>query len=226
MEFVAGVSHELLTPLSVIRTAASNLSRGLISDKEKALEYGKTLERESKRLSKMIEQVLSFAALQSERKRRDCEALDVGQLLREIVCEYRPGLEQKGWQVNEVIEPVGKARVERRTLESCLYNLIDNAMKYAQSGRWLRVTASRDGIESKPRVRITVEDHGPGIAPEDLRHIFKPFYRGRGFAASSVPGAGLGLSIVRRHLRALGGDASVVSSAQGCVFSLVLPALD
>lgn len=226
MEFVAGVSHELLTPLSVIRTAASNLSRGLISDKEKALEYGKTLEKESKRLSKMIEQVLSFAALQSGANRGGCEPVDVGQLLREIVAEYRPGLEQKGWEVNEEIGPVGTARVERRTLESCLYNLIDNAVKYAQSGRWLRVSASRDGVESKPVVRITVEDHGPGITPEDLSHIFRPFYRGRGLAASTVPGAGLGLSIVRRHLRALGGDASVVSSDQGCVFSLVLPATD
>ncbi len=226
MEFVAGVSHELLTPLSVIRTAASNLSRGLISDKQKALEYGQTLEKESKRLSKMIEQVLSFAALQSDANIGDCEPLDVSQLLRDIVSEYRPALEQKGWEVSEEIDAVGRARVGRRALESCLYNLIDNATKYAQSGRWLRVTASRDGAQSKPLVRITVEDRGPGIAPEDLRHIFKPFYRGRGLAASSVPGAGLGLNIVRRHLRALGGDASVVSSARGCVFSLVLPAVD
>lgn len=226
MEFVAGVSHELLTPLSVIRTAASNLSRGLISDKEKALEYGKTLEKESKRLSKMIEQVLSFAALQSGANRGGCEPVDVSQLLREIVSEYRPGLEQKGWEVQEAIEPVGSARIDRRTLESCLYNLIDNAAKYAHSGRWLRVTASRDVSRSKPLVRISVEDRGPGIAAEDLRSIFKPFYRGRGLAASTVPGAGLGLSIVRRHLRTLGGDASVVSSDQGCVFSLVLPATD
>jgi len=226
MEFVAGVSHELLTPLSVIRTAASNLSRGLISDKEKALEYGKTLEKESKRLSKMIEQVLSFAALQSGADRGGCEPVDVSQLLRDIVSEYRPALEQKGWEVREDIEPVGCARIDRRTLESCLYNLIDNAAKYASAGRWLRVTASRDGVKSKRLVRITVEDRGPGIAAEDLRHIFKPFYRGRGLAASTVPGAGLGLSIVKRHLRKLGGDASVVSSAGGCVFSLVLPAAD
>ncbi|RPJ56176.1 MAG: hypothetical protein EHM23_24275, partial [Acidobacteria bacterium] len=80
MEFVAGVSHELLTPLSVIRTAASNLSRGLISDKEKALEYGKTLEKEGKRLSKMIEQVLSFAALQSGANRGGFEPVDVSPL--------------------------------------------------------------------------------------------------------------------------------------------------
>jgi signal transduction histidine kinase len=226
MEFVAGVSHELLTPLSVIRAAASNLSRGLISDKEKALEYGKTLEKESKRLSKMIEQVLSFAALQSGGGRAGCEPIDVSELLREIVSEYRPALEQKGWEVQEEIEPVGRARIDRRTLESCLYNLIDNAAKYANSGRWLRVTASRDARKSKPLVRINVEDRGPGIAAEDLHHIFKPFYRGRGLAASPVPGAGLGLSIVRRHLRKLGGDASVASSAHGCAFSLVLPAID
>jgi len=223
MEFVAGVSHELLTPLSVIRTAASNLSRGLISDKEKALEYGKTLERESKRLSKMIEQVLGFAALQAGTNGRRSEPVDVSPLLREILSDYRCSLEPRGWEVCEQIEAVGKAHIDRRVLESCLYNLIDNATKYAECGRWLRVTASRDQGKIKPRVRITVEDHGPGIADEDLRHIFKPFYRGRGLAASNVPGAGLGLSIVRQRLRSLGGDISVTSTAQGCAFSVVVP---
>ncbi len=226
MEFVAGVSHELLTPVSVIRTAATNLSRGLINDRQKALEYGNTLEKESKRLSKMIEQVLSFAALQSGTAARTCEPVDVSQLLREVMSEYRPWLEQKGWEVCEEIEAVGQARIDRRALESCLCNLIDNAAKYAQSGQWLRVTASRCRVKSKPVVRVTVEDRGPGIAGEDLRHIFKPFYRGRGLAASNVPGAGLGLSIVRRHLRARGGDVLVVSSLHGCVFSVVLPPAD
>ncbi|GEM_PF-6535923 len=226
MQFIAGVSHELLTPLSVIRTAAANISRGLVNDSEKALEYGKTLDRESRRLYKMVEQVLGFAAIQSGVRRRELEPVDVGHLTHEILSEYRNSLEQQGWEISEDIEPVGRARIDRRGLETCLSNLIDNAAKYADTGRWLRVTACRKSDTSKPVVRITVEDHGPGIAPEDLRHVFKAFYRGRGLAASNVPGAGLGLSIVRQQLRNLGGDVSVVSTAQGCAFSVVIPAAD
>ena len=225
MQFIAGVSHELLTPLSVIRTAAENISRGLVNDREKALEYGKILDREGSRLSKMVEQVLGFAAIQSGVRQRDLPPVDVGLLTQEVLAEYRSPLEQQGWQICEDIQPVGKARIDRRGLETCLCNLIDNAVKYADKGRWLRVTATRKSDASKPVVRITVEDHGPGIAPEDLRHVFKAFYRGRGLAASNVPGAGLGLSIVRLQLRNLGGDVSVVSTAQGCVFSVVIPAI-
>jgi signal transduction histidine kinase len=226
MQFIAGVSHELLTPLSVIRTAAANISRGLVNDREKALEYGKVLDKESRRLSKMIEQVLGFAAIQSGVRRRDLEPVDVEHLTHEILSEYRHSLERQGWEICENIEPVGKARIDRRGLETCLCNLLDNAAKYADRGRWLRVTASRESDSPKAVVRITVEDHGPGIAPEDLRHVFKAFYRGRGLAASNVPGAGLGLSIVRQQLRNLGGDISVLSTAQGCVFSVVIPAAD
>ena len=223
MEFVAGVSHELLTPVSIIRTAASNLSRGVVHDGAKTAEYGRLLEKEGLRLSKMVRQVLDFAGLQAENRVYRPEEIDISAVLKSTLAEYRPLLEQDGWQVEEDIQEVGAVDADLQSIESCLTNLIDNATKYASAGKWIRITASRDAAAA-PAVKVTVEDRGPGIAPEDVPYIFEPFYRGRGFAASRLPGAGLGLSIVRRHMEAIGGRASVSCAQAGCVFTLLFPA--
>ncbi|MBI3951534.1 MAG: sensor histidine kinase [Acidobacteria bacterium] len=104
-------------------------------------------------------------------------------------------------------------------------NLLQNALKYASDGQWLRISARAEPNRKKAEVLVAVEDRGPGIDPVDLPHIFDPFYRGQNVVASSIPGAGLGLSLLMRHLQAHGGRVTVKTSpGQGAAFTLHLPA--
>ena len=127
------------------------------------------------------------------------------------------------------------AAMSRRTAAGCaprttqsrlLKNLIENALKYAGAGRWLGLSAEAAGARGSSEILITVSDHGPGIEQDDLPHIFEPFYRGRNPAAGpAIAGVGLGLSLVQRHVRAMGGRVTVAtSSGQGAAFTLHLPA--
>ncbi len=108
-------------------------------------------------------------------------------------------------------------------MESALKNLLHNALKYAALGKWLRLSAHQTDNE----IQLTVADHGPGIAAEDLRNLFDPFYRGQGMAASAIAGAGLGLSILQEHIKAHGGRISVETAPdKGAAFTIHLPVLN
>jgi signal transduction histidine kinase len=103
-----------------------------------------------------------------------------------------------------------------------LDNLLDNAQRHADSGRWIRVTASY--AASEKQVRISVEDHGPGIEPADQAGIFEPFFRGRAASEAQIPGSGLGLSLVRSAAEAHRGSATLMSGpGRGSTFTVHLP---
>ena len=108
-------------------------------------------------------------------------------------------------------------------LRRALQNLVENALKYDKGGRWLAVRAGRD--ETGSGIRISIEDHGDGIAPLELAHVFEPFFRGREARAAQVRGFGLGLTLVRRVIEDHGGRLRVDSAAgRGTVFTIHLPA--
>src|SRR5262249_11694852 len=100
--------------------------------------------------------------------------------------------------------------------------LLHNALKYADAGKQLRVTIRADADGRRNEAQITIADRGPGIASKDLPHIFEPFYRGANVLASATPGAGLGLSIVQKHVRAHRGYVTVASN-NGATFIIRLP---
>jgi two-component system sensor histidine kinase BaeS len=106
-------------------------------------------------------------------------------------------------------------------------NLVTNALKYGADGRWIGVTAERGSYRGRAEVRISVADRGRGIEPEDLPHIFEPFYRGRHAVERQIHGNGLGLSLVRRIAEAHGGRVSVKSArSEGTTFILHLPVVE
>ena len=117
-----------------------------------------------------------------------------------------------------------QAPVDENSIVDCLQNLLNNAVKYAASGGWVAVRAEAVPHPGGVRVRIQVEDHGPGIAPDDLPHIFDPFYRSQAIRNSQIPGVGLGLSLVKRIVEAHRGTIEVKSSESGATFSIYLPA--
>jgi signal transduction histidine kinase len=224
MEFVAGVSHELRTPLTVIQSTSYNLSQGTIQDPSRVQQYGDVIQREARRLINQIERMLSFAGIQSGRRVYDPQPTNVIEIAERSLAEYAVPFAEAGWQIEQhFAEDLPLVLTDGAALESALKNLFGNALKYAAQGKWLSITACAAQERKGMEVQITVADRGPGIAPKDLPHIFEPFYRGQSVTATTS-GAGLGLCLVERNLRALGGSVTVQSApGDGTSFTLHLP---
>lgn len=216
IEFVAGVTHELHTPLTAIRSAGQNLADGVVAEPRQVRRYGSLIEREGRRLTDMVGQVLELAGIQSGRKVYQVRPEEVSALVEGALEDCRVLLAEKQVEVERQIPPdLPPVLADGAALRRALRNLIENAVRHGGSWVGLRARRAEDAVE------ITVEDHGPGIRREDLPHLFKPFYRGKDTAG--VPGSGLGLSVVRHVVEALGGRVSVVSE-NGSSFTLHLPA--
>jgi len=233
MEFVAGVSHELRTPLAVIRSAADNLADGLIEDRVQVRQYGVAIRREGGRLSEMVEQVLEYAGLNSGRRCFELGVVSIADLAERALNTCQPLIEQAGVTVEHDLPPdLPPVLADPAALQHALQNLISNAVKYGGEARWLRLSATvgpaLPGQEEAAggSVCLSVADHGAGIAPADLPHLFEPFFRARTVLASPVPGTGLGLCLVQHIVEAHGGRVTVQSEpGQGSRFTLCLPAL-
>ena len=223
MDFVAAVSHELRTPLAVIRSAAQNLSAGVVHEAGQAKRYGELIETEGRRLTEMVEQVLEYAGLEAHRRPPLAHPVDAGQLVSETVSSCSALFDAEGFEVAVSVAPnVPLAAADESALRRAISNLLMNALKHAASGRSVSVDVRAASTGSG--VEISVADNGPGITPEDLPHIFEPFYRGRHATEQQIHGNGLGLSLVKRIAEAHGGRVTVKSTpGAGATFTLHLP---
>jgi len=222
IEFVAGVSHEMRTPVAAIDLAAGNLADGLITDPARVQRYGGVIRAEARRMAETVERIMQFAALDAGRGVAAVVDVDLHAAVEEVITRARsdnPGavIEFEGG------DEAGMVRGDPALLRSCVENLVGNALKYGGAPAAVRIRlATRGG--AKPEARLTVEDQGPGIDPADLPHIFDPFYRGRLATERRIPGNGLGLHIVKRGVEALGGRVSVrTSRGSGTAVTLHLP---
>lgn len=225
MEFVAGVSHELRTPLAVIRSAAQNLEDGVVTDAPQVQRYGQLIAIEGRRLTQMVEQVMELAGIESGGRAPERRAVEVDGLIDDALAASGPLLNDVEIEVEQVVEErLPLVLVEPASLTRCIQNLISNAVKYGGSTRWLRIDARLAASSRNSEVLLSVEDRGAGIAPDDLPHIFEPFYRGHDGVAAQIQGSGLGLSLVQRVMRSMGGRVSVKSQiGSGTTFTLHLP---
>lgn len=222
-EFVSGVSHELRTPVSLIQAIAETLELGHVRDDEERARYLRTMACECQRLAALIGNVLDFSRTERGKTRYVLRDAELGGLLESLVERYRPALEARNLAVElSVDEDLPPARVDPEAFSRAVLNLLDNAMKYAAESETLRIAARRDGV----KIRVSVADRGPGIAPDELSRIFEPFQRGRSEKESSVRGFGLGLSLVRQVVRGMGGEVEVDSRVgEGTTFHLLLQAV-
>jgi two-component system phosphate regulon sensor histidine kinase PhoR len=208
-DFVANVSHELKTPLALIRMFAETLEMGRIPDEAKKQEYYRIIGNESARLTHLIQNILNFSKMEAGKKTYVFEPASIHDIIRNVMGMYGDILSRDGIHVElDLDEAVPDVNVDRDAITEAILNLIDNAMKYAGSGKWI-------GIQTRPLrargVELTVADRGPGIATDDHERIFETFYRSGGTLVHDTKGTGLGLSLVKHIVTAHGGTIHVES---------------
>jgi signal transduction histidine kinase len=228
LEFVAGVSHELRTPLAVIHTAAYNL-RGAVASQPKQVErYGEMIQRESARLTELVEQILQFASARAGMVIRQRAAVDVPQMIKAASQQVHTVMEQSGCVFEQSVDPALPAVLGDSTaLKQAIANLLSNAAKYGGGdNHWVGLFASKSRENGRDVVEIRVLDRGPGIPDDERDRIFEPFFRGRMAIRDQVHGTGLGLNLVKRVVEAHQGSVRVNSQAfEGAEFIVRLPAV-
>jgi len=228
MEFVAGVSHELCTPLAVINTAAENLADGIVEDAEQMQAYGGMIRAQGRRLGRLVDEVLLFTAGRFGLSGYDLEPVEVAPLLTQSLSTSEANLRDAGFTVaKEIDDKLPPIVADPSAAITCIENLVSNAMKYSNSSKWIAIRACQAPTGSKPEVRISVEDKGIGIPSADLAHIFEPFYRVQSVRDNQIRGVGLGLYLVKRMMEDMGGRVSVTSElGRGTEVVLHFPAAD
>jgi signal transduction histidine kinase len=225
MEFVAGVSHELCTPLAVINTAAENLADGVVENAEQMQEYGSMIRGQGRRLERLVDEVLLFTAGRFGLSGYELELVEVGPILTQSLATSESNLNDAGFTVEkEIHDKLPPIVADPSAAATCIENLVSNAMKYSNSSKWIAIRAYEASANSKTEVRISVEDKGIGISTADLAHIFEPFYRVQSVRDNQIRGVGLGLYLVKRMMEDMGGRVSVTSElGRGTVAVLHFP---
>jgi signal transduction histidine kinase len=223
-DFVANVSHDLKTPLALIRMFAETLEMDRVPDERRRREYYGVLTRESERLSRLIDNVLDFSRIESGRQRYEITAGSVEPIVHEVVESFRHPIEQQGFVVATAIEPdLPDVPLDGDAVKQALANLVDNAMKYSGDRRRIRVAARRDGDGGG--VAVEVADEGIGIPVGERERIFEKFYRIGRSETQGRRGSGVGLALVKHIVEAHGGRVTVDGRpGEGSRFTLHLPA--
>jgi two-component system phosphate regulon sensor histidine kinase PhoR len=219
-DFVANVSHELKTPITSIKGFVETLKDGAIHDPENADRFLEIVSRHTDRLNAIIEDLLKLSRLEDEGISIQFEESAVSDVIRDAVMACQGKAEKKQIQLDMECESGLRARVNPPLLEEALVNLLDNAIKYSPASGRVEIR----GIRRENEIRISVQDHGPGIPQKHLPRIFERFYRVDRARSRDMGGTGLGLSIVKHIVQAHQGDVSVESvMGQGSTFSIHLP---
>jgi two-component system phosphate regulon sensor histidine kinase PhoR len=218
-DFVAGVTHELKTPVAFIRLVGDTLANGRYTSPKTVQEYARLLSSEATRLSNSIDNLLTYARYSTAAASTTALAdIEPAELVEDALQGLRPALaNQKFDLVIDVPPDLPHVSVDRPAMIQALDNIVDNAMKYSTTEKHLAVSATANG----KTVTLTVRDRGTGIASKDLSRVFERFYRG---GNATVSGSGLGLPIAKRIVESHGGRIDVRSAlGTGTEVDVTLP---
>ena len=220
-DFVANVSHELKTPLALIRLFAETLELGRVPTEDKARQYYRVINKESQRLTQLINNILDFSRIEAGRKEYRFAPTNVGRIVSEVLEAYRFQIEQQGFELKVDVEPdLPEVEADSEALGQALLNLVNNAIKYSRETRSITLTVRGAGDQ----VVISVADRGIGVPKAEHRKIFEKFYRGEASLVHETKGSGLGLSLVEHIMEAHGGSVEIESApGKGSTFTLVIP---
>ncbi len=231
MDFAASVSHELRTPLAVLCSAVDNIADGVVTSKEQMAKYGAVIRNQSRQINGLISQVLLFASTQDGKSSYVMRPMSVSEVIESAVNSATELAQKSGFIIEQRVAPsLPRVMGDAAALSQCLQNLISNALKYGEKGKWIAIDAACE--ESRERyhhkeIRISVYDRGKGIEPAELQRIFEPFYRTPSAIAEQIHGTGLGLPIAKSLAESMGGRLSVTSEVGvGTVFTVRLPVIE
>jgi two-component system phosphate regulon sensor histidine kinase PhoR len=226
-EFVANVSHELKTPVASIKGFVETLLDGAADDPDDSRRFLRIIARQADRLGAIIEDLLSLSRIEQQEGAGSLpvERVALATVVDNVVADCLPRARDRAIELAGECPPDLDAAVNAPLLEQALINLVDNAIKYSDSGRRIWITvAPGSGAGAVTHVRLAVRDEGCGIEAEHLPRLFERFYRIDKGRSRKLGGTGLGLSIVKHIALAHGGTVAVESApGVGSMFTLVLP---
>jgi two-component system phosphate regulon sensor histidine kinase PhoR len=219
-EFVANASHELKTPLASIKACVETLLDGALEDVEIRVKFLQTVNEQTERLDKLVRDLLALTRIESQERRPPLHPVDLADIVDVCVNRHRQYAERKEMRLITVPPPDSVQVVaDEEALEQILDNLIDNAIKYTNSGGTITVRWVNDAN----RCRVDVEDTGIGIPQAHIQRIFERFYRVDRARSRELGGTGLGLSIVKHLVQILDGTVTVASRlGKGTTFTVEL----
>ena len=225
MEFIAGITHEIRTPLAVICSVGENLADGVVVASQEVKRYGELIRDQGRRLSEMVEQTLQFAARESRGRSYHIVPVDVSVAVQTALDHARPMIEQAGFTLERGEQPdLPLVRADKKAVQQILANLLSNAIKYGKPGRWLKVETVEAARDARAEVQVRVFDRGMGIPRGEQARIFDAFYRGAATAEKNIQGSGLGLKLARDLASGMGCELTFRSGpGQGTMFALHLP---
>jgi two-component system phosphate regulon sensor histidine kinase PhoR len=221
-EFVSNVSHEIRTPLAIINMYSETLEMDRIKDEQKKKEYYRVINTETNRLSGIVNKILSFSKIESGKRDFKFEEVDLNSVVDQIIHNYQHHFKNKGFTCNyNPAEALDVITADREAITDALINLIDNAIKYSDSGKQIDIST---GMDSE-NVFVEVKDYGIGINTKDQKLVFDKFFRvTSGDLAFKAKGSGIGLSIVKHIMEAHNGSVGLKSKpGEGSTFTLYFP---
>jgi signal transduction histidine kinase len=219
--FVASVSHDLKTPLALIQLFAETLELGRVRTPDRALEYYRIINGESKKLTRLIENILDFSRMEAGLRPYRMEPADLAESVNKVLARMATQFAQGNFTVTPTIDSdLPRVMADEGAAEQAIENLLANAMKYSGDARRIEIEAGR----RNGYIVISVTDHGIGISRREQGRIFRKFYRVQQDLGGGPQGTGLGLAIVDHTMRGHGGYVGVDSEPErGSTFSLHFP---
>ena len=210
-DFISNLSHELRTPVSVIKANSETLLDGALENKKDAKIFSKAILHNADRLSEMVTSLIDLSRIEYGELKFVIEKIVLNQIVESVVLAFKNKAKRKNIQV--VFERQSDVTVnsDAKAIERVLNNLLDNAFKYSPENSIIQISLRKQG----EAIRLAVIDQGEGVAEEDQDLVFKRFFRTASARANTQQGSGLGLAIVKNLVYNLQGDVGVESRPEG-----------
>ena len=219
--FVADVSHELKTPLALIRLLAETLADRRIRDPERMQAYHETITKESERLTVLLDNILDMGRIESGRKQYEFGQCDIADVARQAWTLFEPQFAEEDFDAHlEIADGLPTIHADEQALQQVLVNLLQNAHRYCGDRKFVRLSVAREGY----LIVLVVDDHGIGMNRGELHRLGESFFRADDTRVRQTRGAGLGLAIINHIVTAHGGKIEIHSRAgEGSKFTVWIP---
>ena len=220
-DFISNLSHELRTPVSVIRANSETLIDSALEDKKQAKIFAKAILHNAERLTDMVSSLLDLSRIEYGELKLNFEEIDLNRFFKKFIQSIMSLSKKKNRDIKYLPNHKGSVNADFQAIERIMNNLVDNAIKYSEKGSEITISTSNEG---KDYIKVAVEDNGEGISPEDQDQIFSRFFRTASARATDNQGSGLGLAIVKHLVNNLNGEVGLESKPEkGSIFWFTVP---